>query len=154
MIRTGMAIAALWVAGSAAAAAKPGEELGWLSGKWISESRGRWTEELWTEPRGGTVLGVNRSGRDDKMTGYEFMRIACARGECTLYASPSGKPAVAFKEISRLALPRRRVYQFAFENPAHDYPTRIVYRREGDRLVATVSGPKGKNPMRWTFRRR
>ena len=41
-----------------------------------------------------------------------------------------------------------------FENPAHDYPTRITYRRDGDRLVATISGPNGANPMSWRYRRR
>ena len=28
-----------------------------------------------------------------------------------------------------------------FENPAHDFPNRIEYRRQGDRLRAYIAGP-------------
>jgi hypothetical protein len=41
-----------------------------------------------------------------------------------------------------------------FENPAHDFPTRVAYRRDGDRLVATVSGPGGRDAQSWTFVRK
>ena len=41
-----------------------------------------------------------------------------------------------------------------FENPAHDFPQRIQYRRDGDRLVATISARDGSNAMSWTYRRR
>lgn len=122
--------------------------LGWMSGAWISESKGEWVEEHWTSPRGGVLLGSNRSGKGAKATGFEFMRIAKdADGALTYWASPSGNAPVGFKLFS--STPN----QVAFENPANDYPTRIVYRRAGETLHATISGPEGKNPMRWTFRR-
>jgi hypothetical protein len=41
-----------------------------------------------------------------------------------------------------------------FENARHDFPQRIVYRREGKRLVATVSLKDGSNAMSWRYRRR
>ena len=124
------------------------EDLSWLSGAWLSETGEGWTEELWTSPRGGVMLGTNRSGEGDRATGYEFMRIAAdGQGRLAFWGSPGGKPAVAFPLVSSSAR------EAVFENPAHDFPTRIVYRREGERLVATVSGPEGKNPLRWVFRR-
>lgn len=136
------------VAIMAAAPAKDVSELGWLSGAWVSEASGKWTEELWTAARGGVLLGVNRSGRGARATGFEFMRIAADQdGTISFWASPGGKAPVAFPLIS--SRPREAV----FENPANDYPTRIVYRRKGEALLATISGPAGQNPTRWTFRR-
>jgi hypothetical protein len=138
---------------SLAAAPAPAEELGWLSGAWVSETTQGWTEENWTSPRGGMLLGTNRSGEGAKATGYEFMRIACEEERCTFYGSPAGQPPVAFRETSRLDVPHKAFHEMVFENTTHDYPTKIVYRREGDILSGTVSGPGGKNPMSWTFRR-
>jgi hypothetical protein len=40
-----------------------------------------------------------------------------------------------------------------FENPTNDYPTKIVYRRKGETLLATITGPEGKNSYSWTFRK-
>ena len=34
------------------------DDLGWLAGQWISETGDRWTEESWTDPRGGVMLGL------------------------------------------------------------------------------------------------
>ena len=64
------------------------------------------------------------------------------------WASPAGKTAVPFRLVSSKA------GEAVFENPVNSYPVRIAYRREGDRLVATVSGKEGRNPMSWTFRKR
>ncbi|HEY0626539.1 MAG TPA: DUF6265 family protein [Allosphingosinicella sp.] len=140
-------IAALAVA-SAAPAPKV-EDLDWLSGDWVSEQETTWTEESWTSTRGGMLLGVNRSGKGDKGTAYDFMRIAAdEQGNIVFWASPAAKAPVPFRLVSRGAT------EAVFENPEHDYPTRIAYRRAGNQLHATISGPEGKNPYSWTFRRR
>lgn len=144
-----LACAALALAfASGAASARIAQDFSWLSGAWVSESQGVWVEEHWTHPRGGTLMGTNRSGKDDKVTGYEFMRIAPnADGTISFWASPSGNTPVGFKLV--WSGPRQAV----FENIANDYPTRIVYRRVGDTLHGMISGPDGKNPMMWTFKR-
>lgn len=132
----------------AAAPAADVESLAWMSGAWISETDEGWVEELWTEPRGGMILGTNRSGEGATATGFEFLRIETdADGTISYKASPGGQAPIAFRLVS--SGPNEAV----FENPAHDYPTRIVYRRDGDSLVATVSGPQDSNKLSWTFRR-
>ena len=40
-----------------------------------------------------------------------------------------------------------------FTNPAHDYPQRISYRRDGEELVAEVSLLDGSEANRWRYRR-
>ena len=126
------------------------EDLGWLAGTWLAEeAEGRWTEERWAAPRGGVMLGTSLSGQGAKAGWYEFMRIAPGKdGRLAFHASPEGAPASAFPLVSS----GRR--EAAFENPAHDYPTRIVYRREGNVLSATISGAGGANARSWRFRRK
>jgi hypothetical protein len=143
----GMLLFAL--AALAAAAPPPGvSDLRWLEGTWSTESKGRWTEEAWTAPRGGLMMGVNRSGKGEKADNFEFLRIAGEPGLVIYWASPGGKTAVPFRLISAKA------GEAVFENPANAYPVRIVYRRKGDTLIATVSGKEGRNPLSWSFTRK
>ena len=123
-------------------------QLGWLSGHWRTEAQGQeWTEEMWSGIEGRTLLGVNRTVHGDRTSGFEFMRIAADAQGPAFYGSPSGAPAMRF------AMVESRANIVAFENRAHDYPQRIVYRREGDTLFATVSLADGSRLMSWTFRR-
>ena len=45
-------------------------------------------------------------------------------------------------------------FRAVFENPAHDFPTRIVYEREGEILSARIEGEMEGRPvsMGWRFR--
>ncbi len=127
----------------------PIETLAWMSGDWAEEKDGRWTEERWSRPRGGVMLGTSLSGRGGEAGDYEFIRIAHdADGTLTYFASPRGAPPVPFRLTSGGA------GEAVFENPRHDYPTRIVYRRQANVLTATISGPGGAKPMRWRYKRR
>lgn len=140
------ALAAVLVAASPAARV---DDLGWLAGEWVSEADGRWTEESWTPPRGGVMLGVSRSGRGEALREYEFIRIARGDdGAISYIAMPQGGAPVAF------ALVRREGTRATFENVAHDYPQRIEYVRDGDALTATISAIDGTKARRWTYRRR
>jgi hypothetical protein len=63
-------------------------------------------------------------------------------------AQPGGRAPVQFRLTARTRTGA------TFENPAHDFPQRIVYRRSGDSMVATISALDGSNAMSWTYRRR
>lgn len=143
-------IGSLAAAAAATAEAPKGvAALAWMSGDWVEEKGDRWTEESWSRPRGGVMLGTGRSGRGDRLADWEFLRIeADETGVPTYWGSPRGSAAVPFGLVS--ASPRQAV----FENLKHDYPVRIVYRRDGEALIATISGPNGANPMRWRYERR
>lgn len=125
------------------------DQLAWISGTWAAEQDGRWSEEHWTAPRGGLMLGVNRNGSGDAARGFEFLRIqTAADGVVTYWAAPAGQPPVPFR------LTASTDDSVRFENPQHDYPTVITYRRDGDRLHATITGPDGVRPISWTWQRR
>jgi hypothetical protein len=122
--------------------------LAWMSGAWAEETPRGWAEERWSPPRGGVMLGTGLSGRGDAVRDYEYMRIAAdADGTISFWGSPRGRTPVPFRLVSASAT------QAAFENPRHDYPTRIAYRRAGDTLVATISGPNGVNARSWRYKK-
>ncbi|WP_326525605.1 DUF6265 family protein [Sphingomonas sp.] len=131
------------------AAPDPGAPLpSWMAGCWIEDRAPRWTEECWTIPRAGSMLGSNRAGNGDRLTMWEAMQILPdPDGRPVFWASPRGAPRSAFPMASA------KEGEIAFANPAHDYPQRIRYWREGELLKAEVSLADGSKPMRWSFRR-
>jgi hypothetical protein len=136
------------VAAAPAPVAQDTPDLAWLSGRWLTESEGQWTEEAWTAPRGGVMLGTGLSGEGAGAKSFEFMRIARdAEGALTFWGAPEGRPPVPFRWESGGA--RHAV----FVNPGHDYPQRIVYKSNGRELFATISLTDGSNAQRWRYRR-
>lgn len=124
------------------------DRLGWMAGEWVSESHDRWTEEQWSAPRGGLMLGIGRSGKQNRAMGFEFMRIAVHDdGSVIFWGAPGGQPPVPFRLVAQDA------NSAVFENPRHDFPKRVAYRRDGSRLIATVSGDGG-DAHSWTYQRR
>ncbi len=145
MRRAVLAIAAsLCLAGAAPPQSAPMP--GWMSGDWAREDASGWTEEHWSRPRAGLMLGIGRNGKGERLGSFEYMRIARdAQGRLTFWGSPGGAPAVAFPSVE--TGPARIV----FENPAHDFPVRIAYSRSGNRLTATISGPNGADAQSWVY---
>lgn len=140
------------MAGVALAGASPGqvsvEQLGWMSGRWESVSGSRWVEEQWSAPRGGTMFGFSRTGEGAALAEFEFLRLARdERGAIAYFAAPGGRLPVPFRLTSAGAS------SATFENPAHDFPQRIVYRRDGETMTATISAGDGGNAISWTYRR-
>jgi hypothetical protein len=143
-----MMLAAVLIAVAATMPEPAASDLGWMAGRWESASGDRWTEEYWSAPRGGVMIGYSRTGEGETLREFEFIRIAPAEDGALVYqASPGGGPAVPFRLIER------NESSATFANPAHDYPQRIVYRRDGDTMVATISTSEGGDAMSWNFRR-
>jgi hypothetical protein len=123
-------------------------DLAWLSGRWETAAEGRWTEESWSVPRGGMLLGYSRSGQGETVREFEHLRIQAGTDGVPVYwASPGGRAVVGFRLVSASGT------EVVFENPQHDFPQRIRYRRDGDALVATISAIDGSNAKSWTYRR-
>ena len=125
-------------------------DLAWMSGRWETQgASGRWTEESWSAPRGGMMIGYSRAGRGDGLREFEFLRIAAGEdGGLAYLAQPQGQAPVAFRLV------RRDAASATFENGAHDYPQRIAYARSGDTLTATISAIDGSKARSWSYKRR
>jgi Domain of unknown function (DUF6265) len=123
-------------------------DLSWMSGRWLTEENGRWTEEIWSGPRGGTLMGFSWSGEGTNISAYEYIRVQPGEDDEIVYlAQPNGGAGVGFYLV------RAEGTSATFENPTHDFPQRIRYVRDGDTMVATISAMDGSNAISWTYRR-
>lgn len=110
------------------------EDLGWISGHWQMTGKTS-VEEHWTQPAGGTMLGVNRTLRGGKTVAFEFLRIETRPQGIFYVAHPNAQPGTDFRLTALSAT------EAIFENPAHDFPKRLVYRRNADgSLTARADG--------------
>ena len=90
------------------------------------------------QPRGGLMLGVSRTVIGDSLREYEQVALS-QRGAHLVYAATPARQAPA--EFVSTAVSDSAVI---FENPTHDFPQRIIYRRRGaDSLIARVEGMRG-----------
>lgn len=122
----------------AAAAIVALEQLGWLSGQWAgTTSNGVRMEEQWTSPAGGLMLGIHRDVIPSKKTSFEFLRIEQRESGPVYVAMPGGGPSTDFP------LKWASGEKVTFENERHDFPQRIIYWRESERLCARVEGEIG-----------
>lgn len=122
------------------------DAVAFLTGHWSFTKDGRVTEETWSHARGGTMLGGARTFEGARTVGWEQLRIELDGEALQLVAAPSGQATTRFRLAEHS--PGRAVFQ----NLEHDFPQRIIYRREGDRLHARVEGA-GRS-AEWTYERR
>ena len=114
------------------------DDLSWMSGCWMQTRPDGFVEEHWMKPAGGALLGMSRTVKGNRTTEWEFLRIADEGGRLAYVARPSGQAENVFplKTLSET--------EVVFEDPKHDFPQRIVYRRNADgSITARVEGEMG-----------
>jgi hypothetical protein len=112
--------------------------LGWMAGCWEWSVRGgaTVTSEQWMKPAGGSLIGMGRTVRGGKTVSFEFLRIISGEGGIDYIAKPSSN-----KDETAFRLVRSSASEVVFENLAHDFPQRIIYRKEkADSLFARIEG--------------
>jgi hypothetical protein len=113
-------------------------QLSWLEGVWRGRIGAQDFEARYTGPDGGQILSASKYTRNGKAAGFEFERFVEKDGGVVLTPFPDGKSSVSFKMTDFDSKTRRAV----FENPSHDFPTKISYQRVvDDSLTILVSGP-------------
>ncbi len=118
------------------------DDIDWLMGRWDARSEERLTSEHWKRV---SEASAEVSGRvfvlpHFEQTFEESIRVTAMAGEVFYLAKVSHNPyPVPFKLTdcsSGTAI---------FENPTHDFPSRIAYHQLNDHKArADVSGPDGK----------
>ena len=121
------------------------DQLAWLSGCWMLARPDGVTEEQWMKPAGGTMLGMSRTVKGGKMVEYEFLQLGDVNGKLTYVAKPSGQAETPFpvKTIADA--------EVVFENPTHDFPQRVIYRRTADGVTARIEGTMNGKPRGMDF---
>ena len=134
------------LAPSASAQTASIKDVAWLQGCWELRDGDRVVEERWMLPRAGSMLGVGRTTRGEKLIEHEFVVLTERDGRLAYEAHPSGQATATF--MSRPISGREVV----FEDPTHDFPQRVGYRSTGPaQMLAWVEGPSGGRTRRIEF---
>jgi hypothetical protein len=121
------------------------KNLEWLTGNWTrtNPKPGRSGFEFWQRVSSTemTGRGINLKGTDT--TFVEKLKIVVNENSIFYVADvPQNKEPVLFKatEVTQSSI--------VFENPQHDFPKKITYAFDGQKLKATISGD-GKSIDYW-----
>jgi hypothetical protein len=104
--------------------------LAWLSGCWRQESPSRVVEEMWMTPAGDGMLGMSRTVAKGRLVDHEFLQIRVQDGRIVYIARPARQPEATFTAV------KVERGEAVFENPAHDFPQRVIYRLQPDGSIA------------------
>jgi hypothetical protein len=125
-------------------------QVGWLAGSWEAPMGSGTFEEHWTKPAGGSLVGMGRLLMTDRTAMIEFMKITETKDGLVMgvtQCQPEPKPEVPF------TCTKADKDECVWENPKHDFPTKITYRREKDgAMTARIEGPGGANPVDFRFK--
>ena len=113
--------------------------LDWLVGCW--ESPDGSSIEVWVQEQDGSLSGFSAALNGNTIAFYEVLRITQAADDTIAYtAHPAGQSSTTFKAAKTTG------NEVTFSNASHDYPQEIRYKREGDKLYASISALNGENP--------
>lgn len=119
----------------------------WMAGTWMMEDGASWSDQVWTDPRGGIMFGIARTGFGQQLQSWQAVQIRFKPGgRVSLFVQAEGAAPVEFP----LVLISEEAIEFA--NPAHGYPQRIRYWRQGKLLMAEASRIDGSDVTRWNYR--
>ena len=123
-------------------------DLAWIAGNWQTPPGKRaQVDEHWSRPIGGSLMGMSRTVVGDKTVEFEYLRIEQRADAIYYVAHPKARcPGTDFK------LTRLTGQEAVFENPAHDFPKRIIYRKNSDgSLVASIDAGEGTKSQSFSY---
>jgi hypothetical protein len=146
--RTALVLATLALPAATAPAAaqesqprRPLAALAFMAGCWRGDAGvDRTIEEQWTAADSDVMLATTRFLDDNtgRTRGWEFSRIVADSAGITLLPAPRGNQQGSFRLAASGAGEAR------FEDPAHDFPRRILYRRLDARTLGVrIDGGEG-----------
>ena len=144
-----LALAALIALPAAAATPADVSKLSWMVGTWSQTKDQETTQETWRPPSGGVMSGVTETRSPGDPPISESMQISAEPAGVTFTAMPAGQPPTPF-----VLLPGK-AGEAVFENKAHDFPQRVIYRRCDADLCARIEGTvEGQlQSMEWRYTR-
>lgn len=102
--------------------------------------------EQWMSPEGTSIIGMARTVKNGKTTDWEFMRIEERLGGIYFVAKPKANPAETDFKLVRSANG-----EYVFENAAHDFPQRVIYKGDATRLTGRIEGTNKGKPLAIDF---
>jgi hypothetical protein len=121
-------------------------KLAWMAGSWREVAGTTTTRETWLAPLDGAMGGVGQTNRPGKPATFEFTSITAEPAGATFTARLKGQDPTPF------VLKPGPDGEAVFENLAHDFPQRVIYRRCGAQLCGAIEGVKAGKTISITWR--
>ncbi|NNM04550.1 MAG: hypothetical protein HKO65_05555 [Gemmatimonadetes bacterium] len=102
-------------------------------------------EEHYTSPSENVILGTTRYLLDGRAVQFELTTLRAGEdGVITMLPYPGGERSPDGFRLTRVIRTGEAV-EAVFEAPEHDFPKRVIYRGDGDELVARIDGGEGSD---------
>ncbi|KGO78865.1 hypothetical protein Q763_16410 [Flavobacterium beibuense F44-8] len=131
------------------------EKAEWVLGQWVNKSHDAEFSETWMKENDSVYAGESYFIRNSSDTLFaETMKLAETNGKLNMIITvpnQNDEKPVGFEMTSA------NDTLLVFENPAHDFPTKITYRKVNkDSLLAEISGLKEGETVsqKFPFKRR
>jgi hypothetical protein len=113
------------------------KKLDWLEGNWTSldVKPGRSAYESWQKisPTEWKGLGVNMKGRDTAFV--EKLKLVIKNDSIYYVADLAENNGPVYFKLTLIT-----DHSFVCENSQHDFPKKIIYQKDGNKIKATISG--------------
>ena len=125
----------------------------WLSGDWVGKMGDSLIEEIWSEPAGGTLVGMFRWSTDEGVRVYELLSIEDSDKGPVLYLRHFSAGLSAWEEEAMpLELDAFGEGRASFQNVTDGESTRLTYERTpGGGLNITLDKVEGAKKSSTTF---
>ena len=92
------------------------------------------------------MLGMSRTVMGIRTLEFEYLRLEQRSDGIYYVAHPKGRcPGTEFKLTSLTTS------EAAFENPAHDFPKRVIYKKTEAGLVASIDAGEGTKSQSFSY---
>lgn len=114
------------------------KKAGWFLGDWENRFPDGLTTESWTQVNDSTYTGTSFTVIGKDTVSSETIRLEERHSK--LYYIPTVKDQNKGKAV-KFELTKANDHMLVFENPEHDFPQKITYRKiTSDSIVAEISG--------------
>jgi len=118
-------------------AAQKFKKLSWLSGKWIrtNAKKGESGFETWAKTADNKLVGKGVTLKGKETIFVEHLEFIIRDNEIYYTVMLTGEKEPVYFKLTALTN-----NSFACENPQHDFPKKIAYKKTGDKVKAVISG--------------
>ncbi len=132
-------------------------DLSWMAGRWVDDSDGNLSEEVWTSPEGDSMMGMWRYLSGGRTRIYELLTITVEADGIVMRLRHFDPKLVGREDKEKsveLHLVAWKPREVTFEGPAVGAPglVRLTYSRPSDDTLSTTLEKEGKT-QEFRFRR-
>jgi hypothetical protein len=77
-------------------------DMKWLEGRWCGNALGGFVEELWSEPRGGAMMGMFRLVKGNDPVFYEFLHVVEVEGSLAIRLKHFNRDLTGWEEKAQV----------------------------------------------------